>query len=68
VREDESLYVLAGNLSSQARNTASPIFKYLAILSLFLAVLSAFAFVGLYIKQIRSIASASAHREHIDVE
>lgn len=50
VREDESLYVVAGNITSNARNTISPLFMFLSSVCLILALISALVFVGLFLK------------------
>ena len=69
VREDESLYVLAGNISSDVRNSSSPILMFLSTLFMILAFLCAIGFAILYIRQLKNVDSAAmAHREQVDAE
>ena len=48
VREDESLYVSAGNVGSQARNLLTPLIYFFSNLFLFLAVLSVIGFLAVF--------------------
>ena len=48
VREDESLYVSAGNVGSHARNLLTPLIYFFSNLFLFLAVLSVIGFLAVF--------------------
>ena len=62
VREDESLYVAAGNVGSQARNIFSPIFYFVTYTFLAIAILAAIAFVALFVLKSESDIANIPHQ------
>lgn len=68
VREDESLYVFASNISSNARNMLSPLFLFLSGVCLFLCFVLSIAFCFVYFKQIKGADNleTAALRQHVD--
>lgn len=59
VREDESLYVAAGNVGSHTRNFVTPIFYFFAYTFLIIAILSVLAFVALFARSWKLSQSGS---------
>lgn len=47
VREDESLYVAAGNVGSQARNLVTPLIYFFAYAFMYLAIFSVLVFLAI---------------------
>ena len=70
VREDESLYVIAENISSQASSSVSPLLFFASSMCLVLAIISGFVFAFLFYKAWKSSQPGSAmrHQVHVDAE
>jgi hypothetical protein len=63
VREDESLYVLLGNVEAETESFMSPLFYFLATISLLLAFISAILFAVFFFKMY-SAASSKTNMKH----
>jgi hypothetical protein len=70
VREDESLYVVAGNISSQARNSVASILLFLAKLCIYLSLLTALVAAILFLLSLKKSLSqpGMSHAQQVDVE